>query len=382
MFFRYTIIVRLDGQNPSDYDKMRQHILTLNVVVPSLNAMLPQASQIRVGTWGDNVKRESATSGEALDGVGARSGSLSKTFWLSVITTIWMLAVNTLGFVDTFTHSTESLGRSWPFTQQGLFPSSWDKQKIIEYTHRVLVSGVTILLLTLTVIAWIKYRKWIEVKILSGIAIVFVFIEAALGAMAVLMVSPPAVVAFHMGVALIAFCGVSVLTALIASIDKRNLRVTGEPLRPRAVSRGFTRWSWIALAYVLGAIYFGSFGAASGASGAFQGWPLPTESYAQVHWMYSVDVAHRSIAAGLLLFFVALTWNAKARQRRNDLFAIGLVLIGLTCAQAASGAMLIYTDLGVRAFLLHVTTVTFIFAVASYLAMRVLPEPKQRRLAV
>lgn len=305
----------------------------------------------------------------------------SKTFWLSLVTTIWMLGVNMFGFVDTFTNSTLSLGRTWPFTQHGLFPQTWDAQKFIEYFHRVMVSGLLILLLTLTVIVWMKYRQWVETKILSSVAVIFVLAEAALGAMAVLMASPPAVTALHMGIALIAFCGVTVLTTTIGSIDKRNLMSTHAPLRPHPVSTGYRLWSWVLLFYVLGAIYFGSFVAASGSGGAFQGWPFPTEQRSIIHWMYWVDVAHRSIALGLAIFLVCMTVAAKRREGRRDLYRTGLVLLGFTLVQAASGAALIYTDINIQAFLVHVCAVTCIFALSFYLAFAVLPEPAQRTKA-
>lgn len=303
---------------------------------------------------------------------------LSKTFWLSAVTTFWMLCVNMFGFIDTFTNSTLSLGRTWPFTQHGLFPQTWDAQKFIEWTHRVLVSGLLILLLALTVVAWLKYRRWVEVKILSSVAIVFVLAEAALGAMAVLMASPPAVAATHMGVALVAFCAVTVLTAVIGSIDRRDLLHNADPLHARPVTRAYARWTWFALFYVIGAIYFGSFVAESGAGGSFQGWPFPTERPGTVHWMFWVDVAHRSIALGLVILLVGLTVAAKTRLKRPDLFRICIGLLAFTALQAASGAMLIYTDISAQAFMFHVLSVTCIFALTAYLAFAVLPEPSRR----
>ena len=232
----------------------------------------------------------------------------------------------------------------------GAVSASWDAAKFIEYTHRALVSGLLILLLMLTVIAWVKYRNWVEIKVLTVISIVFVFVEAALGALAVLMATPPLVTALHMGVALVAFCAVAVLTTVIGSIDKRNLRSTGEPLRPKRVTRAYSLWVWFGLVYVLFAIYFGSFVAASGAGAAFKGWPFPEEKVSQVHWMFWIDVMHRSIALGLVILLVALTVAAKKHQHRSDLFRTGIVLLILTCLQAVSGAMLIYTHLSIVAY--------------------------------
>ena len=306
-------------------------------------------------------------------------GRRSKTYWLSAVTTVWMLLVNMFGFVDTFTNSSLSLGRTWPFTQHGLFPASWDAAKFIEYTHRVLVSVLLFLLIALTIITWVKYRRYIEVKVLSSIAIVFVFAEAVLGALAVLMVSPPAVVATHMGVALIAFCAVTMLTAVVGGIDRRGLLINGQPLRAYPVGKTYARWTWFALIYVLAAIYFGSYVAATGAGGALQGWPFPTENPAIYGHYFWIDVMHRSIALGLLVLLIGLVAGARKQKNRPEIFKSSLLALILTLMQAVSGALLIYSLLAMWAFIIHVLLVTTLFAVVGYMAIQVLPEPQRQR---
>ncbi|QSO51795.1 COX15/CtaA family protein [Alicyclobacillus curvatus] len=308
-------------------------------------------------------------------------GRLSKTFWLSFVTSLWMLLVNMFGFVDTFTNSSLSLGRTWPFTQHGLFPASWDAAKFIEYAHRVLVSVLLILLIALTIVSWRKYRRYFEVKVLTMIAIVFVFAEAALGAMAVLMVSPPAVVATHMGVALIAFVAVTVLTTVIASIDRRQLLQTGDALRPHSVSTSYARWTWLGLVYVLAAIYYGSYVASTGAGGAFQGWPFPTENPALYGHYFWIDVGHRSIALGLVILLIGLTVGGRRQKNRPELYKSGIAALILTAMQAVSGALLIYSMLSIWAYVIHVCIVTTLFALVGYMAVQVLPEPQRHRAA-
>lgn len=305
-------------------------------------------------------------------------GRLSKTFWLSVVTSVWMLFVNMFGFVDTFTNSSLSLGRTWPFTQHGLFPASWDAAKFIEYTHRVLVSVLLFLLIGLTVIGWRKYRRYIEVKVLSSIAIVFVFAEAVLGALAVLMVSPPAVVATHMGVALIAFVAVTSLTTVIGSIDRRRLLVVGGALREHPVSRAYATWMWLGLIYVLCAIYFGSYLASTGTGGAMQGWPFPTENPALYHHYFWIDLAHRTIALGLVVLLIGLTIAGRKQANRPEFFRTGVAALILTFMQAISGALLIYSMLSMWAYVIHVCLVTTILAVVGYMAIQALPEPRRQ----
>ena len=305
-------------------------------------------------------------------------GRYSMTFWLSFVTSVWMLLVNMFGFVDTFTNSSLSLGRTWPFTQHGLFPASWDAAKFIEYAHRVLVSVLLMLLIALTIIGWRKYRRYIEVKVLTMIAIVFVFAEAALGAMAVLMVSPPAVVATHMGVALIAFVAVTVLTTVIGSIGRGKLLQTGGPLRQHPVSTSYARWTWLGLVYVLAAIYFGSYVASTGAGGALQGWPFPTENAAVYGHYFWIDVAHRTIALGLVILLIGLTMGGRKQRNRPEFYKSGIAALILTAMQAVSGALLIYSMLSIWAYVIHVCIVTTLFALVGYMAVQALPEPQRQ----
>lgn len=309
------------------------------------------------------------------------AGKLSKTFWLAAVTSVWMLFVNMFGFVDTFTNSSLSLGRTWPFTQHGLFPASWDPAKFIEYTHRVLVSVLLFLLIALTIIGWRKYRSYFEVKLLTSIAIVFVFAEAILGAMAVLMVSPPAVVATHMGVALIAFVATTSVTTVIGSIDRRRLLETGGALREYPVSRAYARWMWFALVYLLAAIYFGSYVASTGAGGAFQGWPFPTENPALYHRYFWIDVGHRTIAFGLLVLLVGLTIGGRKQVNRREFYRSGVAALVLTVMQAISGALLIFSLLAMWAYVIHVLIVTTLFALVGYMAVQALPEPQRQSAA-
>ncbi|WP_054968200.1 hypothetical protein [Alicyclobacillus ferrooxydans] len=92
-----------------------------------------------------------------------------------------------------------------------------------------------------------------------------------------------------------------------------------------------------------------------------------------------MDVAHRTVAFGLLLLCISLLVIAgRAREMRRDLFKGSLAALILVCLQAVSGGILIATKLSIPAFLLHVTNVSALFATLAYLSVQVLPEPKWR----
>jgi heme a synthase len=307
------------------------------------------------------------------------TGRKSKVYWLSLATWILLFCVNTMGFVDTQTNSSLGMGRSWPFSEGGILPPHWQQSAVIEFTHRAIVFVFMVMLFTLAVLAWRRYGKWIEVKVLLGVAIVFVFFEAALGAMAVLFVNPPAVTATHMGIALVSFAGVLLVTGIIKQIDEAGGPEKLVPLRTKLPDPTFAKWSWFALAYVFIAIYFGAYVASSGAGGRMQGWPFPTETYAHAQSAFVIDVVHRLIALGLVLLLAWMTVKAyRMRADRPELFKATRTALILSGLQALSGALLIYTQLSLLAFLIHVSLVTFIFSLVCYVCLQTLPEPNRQ----
>ncbi|CAM3967379.1 COX15/CtaA family protein [Alicyclobacillus pomorum] len=298
-----------------------------------------------------------------------------KVYWLSVATLILLFLVNMMGFVDTDTNSSEGLGRSWPFSSTGILPAHWQQAAAIEFTHRALVFVFMVSLVTLSVWAWRRYGAWIEVKVLISIAVLFVLLQAALGAMAVLFVNPPAVTATHMGVSLLSFGAVLTLTQIIGQIDLAGGPAQMAPLRSPLSDTSFVKWAWFTLLYLLVSIYFGAYVSSTGAGGRFQGWPLPTETYQHAGTAFIIDVVHRSLALGLIVLFVLLTVKSyRMRAQVPRLFKQCRMALILACLQAVSGALLIYTELSLTAFLIHVSIVTFMFGTVCSVCVRSLPE--------
>jgi heme a synthase len=302
-----------------------------------------------------------------------------KVYWLSVVTLVSLFCVNTLGFIDTRTNSSEGLGRSWPFSSTGILPAHWQQAAAIEFTHRAIVFVFMVSLVTLSVWAWRRYGAWIEVKVLISIAVLFMVVEATFGAMAVLFVNPPVVTAIHMGNALLSFGAVLTLSQIIGQIDLAGGPSQRMPLRGVLPDTSFTKWAWFTLPYLLFAIYFGSFVSSQGVGGSFQGWPFPTETYQQAGTAFIIDVVHRSLALGLIVLLVLLTVKSyRMRAKVPSLFKKCRTALILGCLQAVSGALLIYTELSLTAFLIHVSIATFLFGTLCSLCVQSLPEPHRQ----
>ncbi len=302
-----------------------------------------------------------------------------KVYWLSVATLFCCFWSTRWGLSIRDTNSSEGLGRSWPFSSTGILPAHWQQAAAIEFTHRALVFVFMVLLVTLSVWAWRRYGAWIEVKVLISIAVLFVLLQAALGAMAVLFVNPPAVTATHMGVSLLSFGAVLTLSQIIGQIDLAGGPAQMAPLRSPLSDTSFVKWAWFTLLYLLVSIYFGAYVSSTGAGGRFQGWPLPTETYQHAGTAFIIDVVHRSLALGLIVLFVLLTVKSyRMRAQVPRLFKQCRMALILACLQAVSGALLIYTELSLTAFLIHVSIATFMFGTLCSLCVQSLPEPHRQ----
>jgi heme a synthase len=322
-----------------------------------------------------------------------RPPRLDRVFWLSAMTTIGLFIVNSAGFLDTATGSALGCGHEWPLCNGSVVPAAWSLQTAIEFGHRALVALVTILLVITSVLAWRRYGHRREVKVFIRMAIGFVVLEAILGAVGVLVGDPPAVLALHLGVSLTAFIGSTLLTVVLRQIqlapatghngriqrDGRSGSMSGLYLRSKNVPKHFRFWTYFSIVYTVIALYIGAYIANIGAGDWFQGFPLPTETYAEARSNLYYDILHRSIALGLILLCLRLLLGSfRVRRERPDLFKGSAAAITLVLLQGLSGGLLVYTHVATFAFMIHVSIVSCLFAVLCYLGLQVRPEPARR----
>ncbi|ASB52954.1 Heme A synthase [Bacillus velezensis] len=149
---------------------------------------------------------------------------------LGVLTTFVMLVVLIGGALVTKTGSGLGCGRQWPLCHGRFFPEL-NAASIIEWSHR-LASGVSIVLvLSLAFWAWRKVTPvFRETTFLAIMSIIFLFLQAILGALAVVFGSNALVMALHFGISLISFASVLILTLLIFEADKSDKKLV-KPLR-------------------------------------------------------------------------------------------------------------------------------------------------------
>jgi cytochrome c oxidase assembly protein subunit 15 len=261
--------------------------------------------------------------------------------------------VNILGFVDTMTNSALGCGRGYPLCNGSLFPNFSDYHSVIEYTHRIIVGLASLLLFVVSAVAWFRYKSR-KVKWLVLFAITGIIGESTLGALTVILTLSPMLLAAHLGIALISFSAL-VNIAYVIYIEERKIQ------QLKKMPSSFSFFSWFTFIFLYAAIYFGGYVAKTGSGGAFRGFPIPTESFADAGNAFWVDVTHRLFALGLLILFFMIFWlTRKSRSNRKDLYYFSLINFIFILLQGLSGALLIYTHLSLGAVILHVSILSLI----------------------
>ncbi len=163
-----------------------------------------------------------------------------------------MFVVVIVGFLVTETGSAQGCGRHWPLCD-GQFTPPFDLHGMVEYGHRFVSGVVGILVVWLAIWAWMRWGRRAEVRVLAVLMFLFTFIQAGLGAAAVLFPTSPAVLASHFGISLVAFAGTFGLDLRLHQAAKAN------PQGRETVPGGMRRLVYGFAVYVFALVYLGAY---------------------------------------------------------------------------------------------------------------------------
>lgn len=292
---------------------------------------------------------------------------------LGYITCVIMFVALLGGALVTKTGSGLECGNEWPLCNGKLVPA-YTLGQMIEWSHR-LFSGLAGLSALASAIAFRLYaRRRPDLQIFAYLTLLFVVIQAAMGAFAVLWPQTPAVMALHMGFSLIAFAS-SLMLALGAGRAQSG-EAQGK-LPP--ISRGYQILTWGTAIYAYLVVYLGAFVSHTGSQGGCTGWPLCSGELIPGDLSGSTGIVflHRVAALGLfglvaLLGHLAFWKHGKAYPEMKGL---GISAVGLCALQIVSGAGVVFT-LGVPqwylfAALAHVVLISGLFGILCYMSVRV-----------
>lgn len=302
--------------------------------------------------------------------------------WISIATSINMFVVLITGTLVTTTNSAQGCGKSWPLCH-GQFIPQFAVSTAIEFLHRVSVTPATLLIILLTVGVLAYWRDRLEIRILAPIMIVFLFAQAALGALAVLYPETPSVLALHFGISLISFVSVLLTTIFLYELGG------WEKLRDRPMPRGFRSLVWGLTVYTYVVVYLGAYVRHNHVELACQSWPLCANgSHANVvfpGFTGAVGIVFTHRVAALILTFGTLwlsIWARRMRIARPDLYWGSVAALVFVLLQALDGAIVVYSRLDIFSTLSHSGFVALLFGAMCYLCMHVLTRPRSARIAV
>jgi cytochrome c oxidase assembly protein subunit 15 len=285
-----------------------------------------------------------------------------------------MLLVLVMGAAVTNTGSAEGCGRSWPLCN-GQFVPEFTVATAIEYSHRAVTGLESVLVIALSAAMLMLWRRDREVVVLTVLMLGTLFLQAGLGAGAVLWPQSALMLATHFGVSLIAFSSTFLAAAVV--FERTSQKTSPEP-RTAGASRGLTLAVTL---YVLGVVYLGAYVRHADLSLACVDWPLCNgQIVPPLDSVTGVVFAHRLAALGAVILLGVVAYRDRSTAAT---WALILVVI-----QALSGAIVVWSRLGLFSTLLHAAIMGLLFAMLTYVMRRSLgtaevslPAPRERVLA-
>ncbi|MGG3644108.1 COX15/CtaA family protein [Bacillus gobiensis] len=281
---------------------------------------------------------------------------------LGIFTTFVMLLVLIGGALVTKTGSGKGCGSEWPLCN-GRFLPALNPESIIEWSHRM-ASGISIIVvLSLVIWTWIKLPHKRETKFLGITSIVFLFLQAALGALAVVFGSQPLIMALHFGISLVSFASVLLLTFLIFENDQTGSEQAlsiGSLMKFHII--GITIYSYIV-------VYTGAYVRHTKSSLACPQVPFCSRANNGLPSQFNewVQMGHRTAAVLLFVWILAAMIHAIKSYKRNSIMYWGWILAFiLVCLQALSGALVVLTGMSLVFALAHGFIIACIFGVLCY----------------
>jgi len=286
---------------------------------------------------------------------------------LSVVTTFVMLIVLIGGALVTKTGSGLGCGRQWPLCHGRFFPEM-NPASIIEWSHRMSTGVSTILVLALAVLCWKKISPvFRETKFLVIMSIIFLLLQALLGALAVVFGSNALVMALHFGISLISFASVLLLALLVFEATRSETKL----VKPLHIGKRMQFHIYGLMTYTYIVVYTGAYVRHTKSSLACSVFPICSKDGAlPTYFNQWVQMSHR--AAALLLFvwiFVAMFHALKHYKEQKQLYYGWIISAILITLQAISGVMSVYSQLALGYALAHSFFISCLFGVLCYFCL-------------
>ncbi|MFS0654241.1 COX15/CtaA family protein [Bacillus sp. 179-C3.3 HS] len=286
---------------------------------------------------------------------------------LSVVTTFVMLIVLIGGALVTKTGSGLGCGREWPLCH-GRFLPEMNPASIIEWSHRMSTGVSTILVLALAILCWKKISPvFRETKFLVIMSIIFLLLQALLGALAVVFGSNALVMALHFGISLISFASILLLALLVFEATKSETKL----MKPLHIGKTMQFHIYGLITYTYIVVYTGAYVRHTKSSLACSVFPLCSKDGAlPTHFTQWVQMSHRAVAILLFIWiFIALFHAMKHYKDQKQLYYGWIISAILITLQAVSGVMSVYSQLALGYALAHSFFIACLFGILCYFCL-------------
>jgi heme A synthase len=230
-----------------------------------------------------------------------RPGSIRRLRLLTAVTvgSVWLLVI--VGGIVRVTES--GLGcPDWPLCTPSALPLP-NTESVIEYSHRVVVAWVTLLVAAVVVTAWRTARARRDILWPACIALALLPLQAVLGWAAIEFDLAGEMVSYHFMLGM-TFLAVNAITAAAAW---RPVGADGSPRPVGPMSVAFLWWARAGALVGLATVSLGTAVMANGAAMACgRDWPLCNGGFAEGGGLAALQVTHRMLAYTLAVVAVVL----------------------------------------------------------------------------
>ena len=302
---------------------------------------------------------------------GAPSRGFKRTAIAAVISTYLLVVVGGVVRVSGSGKGCGVTGQDWPLCHGHLVPPA-DAQTLIEFSHRMLATITTILVVIVASWAWLAYRHLPRVTRAVSAVVGLLIIQILLGAATVEWNLPGGIVLAHLANALL-LLGV-LISAAVALYAPASRGETAPQLTDR--QRSAARQVAFAAASTYALVLSGGLVVANGAGYACAGWPLCGSGFQLDSSHYAtINLFHRFVAGVVALFLgwsVARVIRAFRGVRRVRIAAVAVNVMLLL--QIVAGAVVVETRLPGVARGVHLALASLLWATAATLALLVRPR--------
>ncbi|MGE6631258.1 COX15/CtaA family protein [Bacillus sp. NPDC077027] len=286
---------------------------------------------------------------------------------LSVVTTFVMLIVLIGGALVTKTGSSLGCGRQWPLCHGRFFPEM-NTASIIEWSHRMSTGVSTILVVALAILCWKKISPvFRETKFLVVMSIIFLLLQALLGALAVVFGSNALVMALHFGISLISFASILLLALLVFEATRSETKL----MKPLQIGKTMQFHILGLITYTYIVVYTGAYVRHTKSSLACSVFPLCSkDGGVPTYFNQWVQMSHRAAAILLLVWIFIATYHAiKYYKDQKQLYYGWVISAILITLQAVSGIMSVYSHLQLGYALAHSFFISGLFGILCYFCL-------------